>query len=177
LDSGSPAGYAYEPELYPATRTSSAVGVRARYYLPYRAALQGEYRFFSDTWDITSHTVALTYVHPMDPWTFTGKYRFHDQTGAHFYRDLFSRSEATNFRGRDKELSPLTSHTLRFAASYEFLKNGWNFIDKGSVTFSIDHLLVDYSEFRDLTSTAPVGEEPLYSLDANVYQLFFSFWY
>jgi hypothetical protein len=177
LDSGSPAGYAYEPELYPATRTSSAVGLRARYYLPYRAALQGEYRFFSDTWDITSHTVALTYVHPMDPWTFTGKYRFHDQTGAHFYRDLFSRSEATNFRGRDKELSPLTSHTLRFAASYEFLKNGWNFIDKGSVTFSIDHLLVDYSEFRDLTSTAPVGEEPLYSLDANVYQLFFSFWY
>ncbi|MDH4046916.1 MAG: DUF3570 domain-containing protein [Gammaproteobacteria bacterium] len=176
-DSGSPAGYAYEPELYPHTRTTSAVGLRARYYMPWRAALQGEYRFFGDTWDITSHTAAVTYVHPMGPWTFTGKYRYHDQTGAHFFRDLFSRSEATNFRGRDKELSPLTSHTLRFSASYEFLSRGWNFIEKGSVTASLDHLMVDYHEFRDLTSTAPVGEEPLYSLKANVFQLFFSFWY
>ena len=177
VDPDSPLGYSYEPELYPHTRTTSAVGLKARYYLPYRAALQGEYRFFSDTWDIVSHTAALTYVHPMGPWTFTAKYRFHDQTGAHFFRDLFSRSEATNFRGRDKELSPLTSHTIRLAASYEILTEGWNFIDKGSINFSIDHLLVDYEEFRDLTATAPVGEEPLYTLDANVVQLFFSFWY
>jgi hypothetical protein len=176
-DSANPLGYSYEQELYPHTRTSSAVGFRARYYLPYRAALQGEYRWFGDTWDIVSNTAAITYVQPMGPWTFTGKYRFHDQTGAHFYNDLFSRSEATNFRGRDKELSPLTSHTLRFAASYEFLKNGWHFIDKGSVTLSIDHLQVDYKDFRDLTSDAPVGEEPLYTLEANVFQLFVSFWY
>ena len=176
-DSGSPIGYSYEPELYPHTRTTNAIGFRARYYLPWRAALQGEYRWFGDTWDIVSNTAAFTYVHPMDQWTFTGKYRFHDQTGAHFFSDLFSRSEATNFRGRDKELSPLTSHTLRLAASYEFLSDGWKFVDKGSVTLSLDYLMVDYKEFRDLTSGAPVGLEPLYSLDANVFQLFFSFWY
>jgi hypothetical protein len=177
VDSGSPVGYSYEPELYPHTRTTNAVGIRARYYLPWRAALQGEYRWFGDTWDIVSNTAAITYVHPIGPWTITGKYRFHDQTGAHFFSDLFSRSEATNFRGRDKELSPMTGHTLRLSGSYEFLSNGWNFVDKGSVTLSIDHLLVDYNEFRDLTSSAPVGQEPLYSLDANVIQLFFSFWY
>jgi hypothetical protein len=176
-DSGSPLGYSYEPELYPHTRTSNAVGLRARYYLPYRAALQGEYRFFTDTWDIESHTAAISYVHPMDDWTFTIKYRWHDQTGAHFFSDLFSRSEATNFRGRDKELSPLTSQTLKFAASYEFMSDGWRFIDKGSVNFSIDLLTVDYHEFRDLTADALVGEEPFYTLDADVVQLFFSFWY
>ena len=177
VDSDSPIGYSYEPELYPHTRTTNAVGFRARYYLPWRAALQGEYRWFGDTWDIVSNTAAVTYVHPMGEWTFTGKYRFHDQTGAHFFSDLFSRSAATNFRGRDKELSPLTSHTIRVAASYEFLSEGWNFVDKGSVTLSMDYLMVDYKEFRDLTSGAPVGLEPLYSLDANVIQLFFSFWY
>jgi hypothetical protein len=176
-DSGSPLGYSYEPELYPHTRTSNAVGLRARYYLPYRAALQGEYRFFTDTWDIESHTAAISYVHPMDDWTFTIKYRWHDQTGAHFFSDLFSRSEATNFRGRDKELSPLTSQTLKLAASYEFMSDGWRFIDKGSVNFSIDLLTVDYHEFRDLTADALVGEEPFYTLDADVVQLFFSFWY
>ncbi len=176
-DAGSPIGYSFEPELYPRTRTSNAVGLRAKYYLPYRAALEAQYRYFIDTWDIQSHTASIAYVHPWKDFTFTAKYRFHDQTGAHFFRDLFSRSEATNFRGRDKELSPLTSQTLKFSASYEFLDDGWGFIDKGSVTFSLDHLMVDYEEFRDISTGAVVGEEPFYALDANVVQLFFSFWY
>lgn len=176
-DSGSPLGYSFEPELYPHTRTSNAIGLRTRYYLPYRAALQAEYRFFTDTWDIDAHTAALSYIHPMGPWTYTVKYRWHDQTGAHFFRDLFSRPEETNFRGRDKELSPLTSQTLKLAASYEFLTDGWNFIDRGTVNFSVDLLTVDYHQFRDLTSGALVGGESLYALDADVYQLYFSFWY
>jgi hypothetical protein len=172
-------GYSYEEELYPNTRTSNALGMRARYFLPYRAAVEGEYRYFTDTWDIESHTAALTYIHPWRDFTFTGKFRYHDQTGAHFYSDLFPRSQATNFRGRDKELSPLTSYTFKLKAAYEFLNEnqGWGFLKKGSVTASIDMLHVDFHDFSDLTALAPIGEEPLYKLDADVYQIFFSFWY
>ncbi|MEQ8206825.1 MAG: DUF3570 domain-containing protein [Woeseia sp.] len=176
-DSASATGYSFEPELYPATRTSNAVGVRARYYLPYRAAIQGEYRYFTDTWDINSHTAAISYTHPWGPWTFEVKYRWHDQTGAAFYNDLFPRAEATNFRARDKELSPLTSNTLTLAASYEFLSRGWRFIDKGSVNLSLDILSVDYHDFADLRGSAVVGSEPLYQLDADIIQVYFSFWY
>jgi len=178
LDANNPIGYSFEPELYPNTRTTNAVGMRARYYLPYRAALQGEYRFFTDTWNIQSHTAAVSYTHPWRDFTFEAKYRWHIQTGAHFFRDLFSRAQATNFRGRDKELSPLTSTAISLSASYEFLKNGWSFVDKGSVNLSLDVFAIDYDEFRDIrdTSTA-VGTEPLYHLDANVIQVFFSFWY
>ncbi len=179
-DEGSALGYSYEPELYPNTRTSNAVGLRARYFLPYRAAIEGEYRYFIDTWDIEGHTAALTYIHPWRDFTFTGKFRYHNQTGAHFYRDIFSRSEATNFRGRDKELSPLTSYTFKLKASYQFLNddgNDWGFIKKASVTASIDMLQVDYDDFSDLTAAAPLGSEPLYQLDADIFQVFFSFWY
>lgn len=176
-DPNNPLGYSYEPELYPRTRTTNAIGIRARYFLPWRAAIQGEYRAFTDTWGIVSNTGALTYVHPWRDWTFEAKYRFHDQTGADFFSDLFSRSEATNFRGRDKELSPLTSTTFKLMATWDFMSDGWAFIDRGSVTFSYDHLVVDYEEFRDLTTGAVVGDEPLYTLDANVIQIFFSFWY
>ena len=178
-DLGSPIGYSYEPELYPNTRTSNAVGLRAKYYLPYRAALEAEYRYFTDTWDIESHTAALSYVHPMGPWTFKAKYRYYDQVGASFFRDLFTRSEQTNFRARDKELSDLTSHTLTLKASYQFIDDavGWGFLKKGSVTASLDLLSVDYHEFRDLYIGGPAGEEPFYSLDANVIQVFVSFWY
>lgn len=176
-DATSGTGYSYEPELYPRTRSSNALGLRARYFLPYRAALQGEYRYFTDTWQIDSHTAALSYIHPFGPWTFRAKFRWYDQTGASFYSDLFSRSEATNFRARDKELSPLTSTTMALEASYEFLSQGWNFIDKGSVTASFSRLHVDYDNFSDLTAGAQPGSEPLYQLDADVIQIFFSFWY
>jgi len=179
FDSGSALGYSYESELYPNTRTSNALGIRARYFLPYRAAVEGEYRYFIDTWDVEGHTASLTYIHPWKDFTFTGKFRYHDQTGAHFYSDLFSRSEATNFRGRDKELSPLTSYTFKLKAAYTFLNENqsWGFLKKGSVTASIDMLHIDFHDFSDLTALAPIGDEPLYKLDADVFQVFFSFWY
>ena len=178
-DPGTPLGYSYEAEVYPNTRTSSAVGLRAKYYLPYRAALEGEYRYFTDTWGIDGNTASIAYTHPMGPWTFEAKYRWHDQTGAHFFSDLFPREQATNFRGRDKELSPLTSNTLKLKASYEFIggAEGWRFIKKASVTASVDILTVDYHEFKDLSTGASFPDEPLYALDSDVIQLYFSFWY
>lgn len=179
-DLGSALGFSFEPELYPNTRTSNALGLRARYFLPYRAAIEGEYRFFTDTWDIEGHTAALTYIHPWGDFTFSGKFRYHTQTGAHFFSDLFPFSEATNFRGRDKELSALQSYTFKLKAAYEFLSddgNDWGFIKRAKVTASIDLLHVDYDEFSDLTALAPIGEEPLYQLDADIFQIFVSFWY
>jgi hypothetical protein len=177
LDPNSANGFSFEPELYPRTRTSTAFGIRAKYYLPYRAALEMQYRYFTDTWDIQSHTGAIAYVHPWNDFTFTAKYRHHTQNGAHFFRDIFPRSEATNFRGRDKELSPLTSQTVKLSMAYEFIEDGWNFIDKGSVNVSVDFLHLDYDEFRDISVGQPLGSEPLFSMDAAVLQVFFSFWY
>ena len=174
-------GYSFEPELYPNTRTTTAIGLRARYFLPYRAAIEGEYRWFTDTWDIDANTVAVSYIHPWGDWTFTGKFRWHDQTGAHFYRDIFARSQETNFRGRDKELSPLTSYTLTMQAAYEFINDDgnptWGFIKRAKVTASLNMLSVDYHDFSDLTALQPVGQEPLYQLDADIFQLYFSIFY
>ncbi|MEL7186368.1 MAG: DUF3570 domain-containing protein [Pseudomonadota bacterium] len=180
FDIGSALGYSYEPELYPFTRTTNAVGLRARYFLPYRAAIEGEYRFFTDTWDIESHTASISYIHPWRDWTFTGKFRYHDQTGAHFFRDLFSGPQATNFRGRDKEISPLTSYTFKLAAAYEFKSDDgdpWGFIKRAKVTGSYSSLHVDYHEYSDLRALEPIGSEPLYVLDADIIQLYVSFFY
>ena len=181
FDVGSATGYSFESELYPNTRTSNAVGLRLRYFLPYRAALEGEYRFFTDTWDIEGHTASLSYIHPWKDFTFTGKFRYHDQTGAHFYSDLFPGPQATNFRGRDKELSELTSYTLKLQAAYEFLSDDgndtWGFIKRAKVTASLNILNVDYHEFSDLTAQEVIGSEPLYQLDANIFQIYFSFFY
>ena len=174
-------GYLLEGELYPNTRTSVAVGMRLRYFLPYRAAVEGEYRYFTDSWDIDGNTASLSYIHPWKDFTFTGKVRYHDQTGAHFYRDLFPGPQATNFRGRDKELSALTSYTFKLQAAYEFLNDDgndtWGFIKRAKVTASLNMLSVDYHEFSDLTAQEVIGSEPLYQLDADIFQVYFSFFY
>ena len=179
LDSSAALGYSFEPELYPETRTSNAVGLRARYFLPYRAAIEGEYRFFTDTWDIVGHTGALKYIHPWGAFTFEGKFRYHTQTGASFFRDVFDRAQQTNFRGRDKELSPLTSYTFHTKVTYDFIdtNKGWGVFKRGTLNLSYDHLIVDYDEFRNASLGLPLDQEPLYQLKANIWQVFVSFWY
>jgi hypothetical protein len=179
LDPTSPIGYSYEPEVYPNTRTSNAVAVRALYYLSWRAATYAEYRFFNDTWDITANNIEVGYVHPLGSgWILEGRYRYYTQNEADFYSDLFPRQDSQNFVARDKELSEFTSNTIGFTVSYDFVQNGWYAIDRGSINFAYDHIMFDYDDFRDLRDTnAPVGKEPLYDFTADVAQVFVSIWF
>ena len=165
--------------MYPRTRTSDAGSVRLRYYLPWRAAIHAEYRQYGDTWDINADTFELGYTHPIElGWTFEGKLRSYSQTKADFYSDLFPRSQFQNFMARDKELSTFASQTLRLGASYDIVRGGWKFVERGTVNVILDHMMFDYEDFRDLRVTGVVaGSEPLYSFDANVVQVFVSFWF
>ena len=168
-----------EPERYPRTRTGNAVSLRARWFLPYRAAIQGDYRFYTDTWDILAHTAEVSYTHPLDEeWTFDVRYRFYTQDAAEFYSDLFPRADFQNFLARDKELSTMTSHTLGFGVAYEFKSPAISFLKRSSLNLRYDRMRFEYDDFRDLRATglAP-GTEPLYDFSANVVQLFFSGWF
>ena len=179
VDTGSPLGYSYEQELYPRTRTSDAASIRMRYYLPYRAALHAEYRQYSDTWDIQADTFELGYTHPIESgWTIEGSLRFYSQDKADFFSDLFPSSQYQNFIARDKELSTFSSQTIRLGASYDIVRGGWRFVERGTLNVVYDHLMFDYEDFRDLRGVGAVaGTEPLYSFDANVIQVFVSFWF
>jgi hypothetical protein len=179
LDPTTPQGYSYEREVYPRTRSSDAGALRLRYYLPYRAAVHAEYRKYGDTWAIEADTFEIGYTHPIElGWTFEGKFRSYSQNKADFYADLFPRSGYQNFMARDKELSTFTSQTIRLGASYDIVRGGWKFVERGTVNVILDHMLFDYEDFRDLRVTGvPPGSEPLYSFDANVLQVFVSFWF
>ena len=179
LDPTSSLGYSYEPEIYPNTRTSNALAVRSLYFLPYRASIFAEYRIFDDTWGIRAHNVEFGYIHPLSSgWLFEGRYRYYTQNSADFYSDLFPRQNSQNFLSRDKELSAFNSNTLGFSVSYDFIQNGWRWMDRGSVNLSYDHIWFKYDDFRDLRDTsAPVGSEPLYKFSADVAQLFISIWF
>lgn len=181
LDDSSISGYSFDREVYPRTRTSDAAALRLRYYLPYRAALHWEYRSYTDTWKIESSTFEMGYTHPLDQGiTIEAKARAYSQDKAEFFGDLFPYADFANFVARDKELSTFDSTTIRLGVTYDIMESGWRFIEKGTVSFIWDHMLFDYHDFRDLRDEvadgfAP-GEEPFYEFDADVIQIFVSFW-
>ena len=180
VDGASPVGFSYQSEVYPGTRTSNAAALRLRYYLPHRASIYGGYHYFSDTWGIGASTFNIGYVHPFgNDWLFDINWRSYSQNNADFYSDLFPALDAQNFLARDKELSTFNSSQLELGLSYAFAKNGWEFIDKGSLNFYYNRMLFDYKDFRDVTLSTPatVGNEPLYSFSANVLRVFISLWY
>jgi hypothetical protein len=178
LDPDNPAGFAYQPEVYPRTRTSNAASLNASYFLPYRAALHGEYRWFTDTWGIDASTVRLGYTHPLgERWVIEGGYRWYDQSAADFYSDLFPRQDFQNFLARDKELSTFTSHMLSVGATYELPAFGWRFLQRSTVNLFYDRTRYEYDDFRDVRAGGTPGTEPLYQFDADVFRLFVSGWF
>ena len=178
-----------ELQKYPNTRTSNAVALGLKYYLPYRAAVDGNFRFFHDTWGINAETVQLHYTQPVwKHWIFDFFYRFYRQNAADFYSDLFARPNQLNFYTRDKELSTYHANTIGLGLSYDFSVPRLRWISKASANLRVDHMLVQYADFRDerysklfaggdAGHSAFAGGEPLYQLNANIIQLFFSAWF
>jgi hypothetical protein len=184
VDPDNPTNYLWRTEVYPNTRSSNAVSMKSRYYLSPGAAAYGGFRFYTDTWGIDAYNFDVGYSQPLrQAWILDLNYRFYSQEHANFYADLFPYEDAQNFLGRDKELSTFISHTIRFGVTYNFLQDGWQFLDKGTVNFFYDRVMYDYKDFRDLTQldengvALPAGQEPFYEFSADIIQVLFSFWF
>ncbi len=179
IDSTSPLGYSFEPEIYPRTRTSSSVSIGGQYYLPYRASIGLEYRYFNDSWDIQAHTFSTTYTQPLrkDRWLIDVEYRFYTQTKASFYNDLFPFQQAQNFLARDKELSSFNNHSIGINLEYKINTDRLSWLKKGQVAGSYRYMMFNYDNFRNLSQIGTAGQEPLYSFNASVLQLYFSIWF
>ncbi len=171
----------FADELYPRTRTSNALSIRGNYFLPWKSAFHYEYRWFTDSWGIEANNIGVSYVHPIGHFVLDFRYRIYSQTQADFYSDLFEFAGEFTYMGRDKELSTYSNTSVGFGVGYEFAKNGWGWIDKGSVNFSYDLISFEYDNFRDarenIAGGVPAGTESLYAFDADVMQVFVSIWY
>lgn len=179
-DTTASTGYNFSAENYPDTRTSNAVSFNLRYYLPYRAAVFGGYRFFTDSWGIKGDTYEVGYIHPFENnWTLELGLRYYQQTQADFYSDLFPfggpLNPPQNFFGRDKELSTFSDYTINIGVSYKFENLG--FVEKATANLFYSHIQFDYDNFTDVSDKPTIGNEPLYSFSAGVTRLFFSFWF
>jgi hypothetical protein len=153
-------------------------GDPGKYHLPYRAAVSGEYRFFTDDWGIDAHTIEVGYVHPFrEKWLFDFRYRYYTQNAADFYSDLFPYANAQNFLARDKELSTFQSQGPRAGVTYTILDRQGERPLKSTVNTARGLLHVHLRRLPRPARRRDAGTEPFYDFDATVVQLFFSLWF
>jgi hypothetical protein len=181
--SDSAKGYSLASQVYPDTRTSTSVQGQAKYYLPYRAAITGSYRYFHDTWGIVGNTYELDYTHPLaNIWILEGRLRFYKQNQATFYSDLFPYADSQNFMARDQDLAAAENTTIGAKVTYAFLPDGWKMFKRGTATLDISRISYHYLDFTDIKDYGifngyQPGDEPLYHFNAMVYQLYMSMFF
>ncbi len=158
------------PEVYPRTRTSNTVALRAIRYWPARVATRAEYRYFEDTWQINAHSFELGASRYFgDQWLLDAFVRFYNQDRASFYADNFDQPQ--NYMARDKELSTFASKSAGARLSYTLFENPESTFERGTLNLGYEFINFDYDDFTDSRN----GE--LYGFDSHVLQLYFSVWY
>jgi len=182
LDPTSPKGFSTAAEIDPNTRTSNAIGTDLKYYLPFRAALDLQARYFQDTWGIHAETAQLGYTQPWRHWIFDATFRYYTQTAASFYSNAFAYAGEYNFVSRNRELSDYDSFSGGVGASYQFAIPKVPWIQRSTFNLRYTHLVVNYKDFQDLTevgvvSGVTIANAPLYKLDVNMYQAFISLYF
>ena len=173
-------GYNFTNEIYPQSRTSNAIGLSLRYFLPYRASISGGYRFYIDSWDIAANTFDVGYVYPFGAnWLFEASFRLYSQTRASFYSDLFDNLQT--FRARDKELSTFSDQSIGVGATYKLGRDQLFLFEKGSINLSVNYFTFNYDDFRDVpygqANLLQGGTEPLYQFNATVIRFYVSGWF
>ena len=123
------AGDAQVFELRPDSRTKNALYWENRYHFN-RDVLAVGYRFMSDDWGITSHTLDVKYRFQFDNgWYLQPPVRWYDQSEADFYKESITASELTSLQNSQGEVSAdyrlgnLTDTTYGFKVGKEGANN------------------------------------------------------
>jgi Protein of unknown function (DUF3570) len=182
LDPTSGRGFSTEPETDPSTRTSNALGGDYKYYLPWRAAIDAQYRYYFDTWGIHAQTSQLGYTHPWRNWIFDATARYYTQTRATFYSNAFEYATQQNFMSRNRELSDYYSYSVGVGATYQFTIPHVPWIQRSTANIRYDRMWIDYEDFRNALLVNPasgitITNAPLYAVDIRIYQFFISLWF
>jgi hypothetical protein len=177
-----PSGYSLGSQVYPDTRTSTALQIEGKYYLPYRAAVTASYRYFRDTWQIRGNTYEFDYTHPISNiWIIEGRFRYYKQNHADFYSDLFDYAGEYRFEARDQDLAAQDNYTIGAKVTYAFLPDGWKIFKRATATLDVSRITFHYLDFRNIKYYGPpqytAGDEPLYQFNAMVYQVYMSMFF
>jgi hypothetical protein len=120
-------------ERLPYNRFKIPIGLRANYFLGNRIVLRGFYRYYSDNWDISAHSIELETPIKITPFfSIYPFYRYHTQTAAAYFRPFQQHLSNQEFYTSDYDLSAFTSQKFGLGINLYPVKGIWMFNKKKS---------------------------------------------
>ncbi len=104
---------AARPDTRPDDRNQVAWSLRLRHrFADWNASLHADYRYYSDSWKIDSHTLELGWYQDLgERWRITPSLRYYSQSQAGFYRPYYVAETSDNLYSSDYRLSPYGAFT------------------------------------------------------------------
>jgi hypothetical protein len=118
-------------ERLPDSRFKLPIGARLNYYINERFVLRTYYRYYSDNWDIQSHTVNIELpLKVSDRFTIFPMYRFYTQTQSKYYAPYEKHLSTEKYYTSDPDLATFDANQYGFGVSYTDIFTGgkiWKF--------------------------------------------------
>ncbi|RTY75205.1 DUF3570 domain-containing protein [Flavobacterium sp. LS1R10] len=106
-------------ERLPDSRFKLPVGARLNYYINDRFIVRTYYRFYSDNWDIQSHTASIELpVKLSDKFTVFPMYRYYTQAGSKYYASYETHLSTEKFYTSDADLATFDANQYGFGVNY-----------------------------------------------------------
>ena len=129
-------------ERLPDSRFKLPIGARLNYYINERFVLRTYYRYYSDNWDIQSHTANIELpIKVSDRFTVFPMYRFYTQTQSKYYAPYETHLSTEKYYTSDADLSTFDANQYGFGVNYTDIFTGakiWKFGLK-HVDFRFNH--------------------------------------
>ncbi|MFV8343245.1 DUF3570 domain-containing protein [Flavobacterium sp. XS2P39] len=144
-------------ERLPDSRFKLPLGARLNYYISERFVVRTYYRFYTDNWDIQSHTASIELpVKLSDKFTIFPMYRYYTQVASKYYAPYETHISTQEFYTSDADLATFNAHQYGFGINYTDIFTGakiWKFGLK-NIDFRFNH----YRRSDDLTANiATIG--------------------
>lgn len=151
------------PERVPRTRTSRSIVLRLIGEVLPETSVRADYRYFWDTWEISSNTFELGATRRFgERWLADAFTRFYSQDQALFYSN--NATTETQYVSRNRQLSQFSSWSVGGKLSYDLYNSPGRYDVK--LTGAVEYWKSNYDNFTDIRT----GE--LYSYGSVVSQFF-----
>jgi Protein of unknown function (DUF3570) len=118
-------------ERLPDSRFKLPIGARINYYINERFVLRTYYRFYSDNWDIQSHTANIELpIKVSDRFTVFPMYRFYTQTKSKYFAPYETHLSTEKYYTSDPDLATFDSKQYGLGVNYTDIFTGakiWKF--------------------------------------------------
>jgi hypothetical protein len=118
-------------ERLPDSRFKMPIGARLNYYINERFVLRSYYRYYSDNWNIQSHTINFELpIKVSDRFTVFPLYRYYTQTQSQYYAPYEMHLSTDKYYTSDADLSTFDSNQYGLGINYTDIFTGakiWKF--------------------------------------------------